>query len=326
LDKKVGQTIRVIMQSHDFLHPLLCGDIAPDDPDLRIERGNLRLAQTDPEVVATELSLARHVNRISRDDHSWVAIPAFVRRGFSHRSWFVKRDSTFHTSRDLTGKRVGTNEYLATGNTWSRAAARDQGLDVQTLEWTIGSIDGGSFSTTESLPSNARYAPNEEALVDLLVRGELDALMCPDPPKGFYEPDNMVVRLLPDYRNAEREFFRRTRVYPAYHIVGIRQATYDKSPNLALSIYRTLEKSQHAWTAERLYEGDTSPWLLADLEETMSLMGAGWQHYGEKENAAMLTYFCGEMHAQGLIQRLVRPEELFTEFASLAEAVPATHS
>ena len=136
------RSITLVMQDHDFLHPILCGDVVAGDLDLKLVRGDLRAAQIDESVPASELSFARHVRRIAEGDQSWVAMPAFVRRGFSHRSWFIRRDNGHLSFSDLKGGRVGTNEWPASGNTWARAAARDQGLEPSELHWVVGSING----------------------------------------------------------------------------------------------------------------------------------------------------------------------------------------
>ena len=44
--------------------------------------------------------------------------------------------------------------------------------------------------------------------MDMLLSGDLDAVMCPVPPKGFYAADSKMVRLIPDYRRAEQEYYR----------------------------------------------------------------------------------------------------------------------
>jgi 4,5-dihydroxyphthalate decarboxylase len=313
-------SISVVLQPHDFLEPLRTGDVKAEGIDLQIVVGDLRAAMVDESITASELSFARHVRRISEGDHTWVAMPAFVRRGFSHRSWYVRRGSPVKMFRDLSGKRVGTNEWPATGNTWTRAAAREQGVDLGSIHWVVGSVDGGKFNAGDKLPANVSYAESEEGLVDLLVDGRLDALACPDPPRGFYDLDSKVVRLVADFREAERDFYRRTHVYPAYHIVGFRSSLFNEHPDALLRLYETLERSKDFWAALRLAETDTSPWLLADLEETIALMGPDWQPYGVEPNAAMIDFFCREMLTQGLIKRAVEPSELFAEFTELSSS------
>jgi 4,5-dihydroxyphthalate decarboxylase len=303
------------MQDHDFLQPILCGDVV--DERVRVVRGSIRAAQTDEHVGAAELSFARHVARVAKHDESWVAVPAFVRRGFSHRAWFVRRGSNYANFSDLVGKRIGTNEWAASGNTWARAAAREQGVLPSDVEWVVGSINGGAVARVDPLPPHGRYADTEEALAGLLIRGDLDALVCPDPPDGFYDSDSQVVRLLDDFRAAERAYYHRTGVFPAYHVVGVRRHVFEQDPGLLDAIFDLLSAARRLWSSTRLAEGDTSPWLLADLEETMALIGKEWQPYGVDENLRVIEYFCDELLAQGMIERRVSVSEVFADFTRL---------
>lgn len=110
-------------------------------------------------------------------------------------------------------------------------------------------------------------------LVDMLLDGELDALMCPWPPEGFYEEGSRLARLYPDYRTAEREYFRRTRLYPAHHIVVLRRELVERSPSSVRALYTALDESRIRSEKNRWALAETTPWLLADLEETTALMG-----------------------------------------------------
>ena len=142
--------------------------------------------------------------------------------------------------------------------------------------------------------------------------------MCPDPPTGFYEPDSPIIRLYPDFRSEERAYLQRTGVFPAYHIVGLRRQVFEQDPSLALAIYDVLRRASIAWFNLRFEEGDTSPWLLADLEDTISLLGKDWYAYGVEANGRMMQYFCDEVHAQGLAGRRVDASELFADFTQLS--------
>jgi hypothetical protein len=62
---------------------------------------------------------------------------------------------------------------------------------------------------------------------------------------------------------------------------------------------------------------ESSPWLLADLEEQTALMGPGFQPYGYRENRDMVATFCAEQLAQGLIAAPLNPDTLFADFVAL---------
>jgi 4,5-dihydroxyphthalate decarboxylase len=315
------RTVRLVTQPHDFLQPLLTGEVPLDTGPVRIELviGDIRAAQADPAVDASELSMARHVCRAAVGDETWIGIPAFVRRGFSHRNWFVRKDDGVKGLSDLRGRAVGTNQWLASGNTWTRAVAREAGLESPEVQWTVGSINGGPVDRSETLPPFVGYAIDEIPLADRLAEGSLDALMCPDPPELYYRPNSPIRRLIPDYRTAEREFFQKTGAFPIHHMVGVRRQLFEEEPACLNQIYEALVTARRRWEKLRLEEGDTSPWLLADLEETMALMGTDWQRYGVEHNTKTLAYFCNEIHQQGFTQQLVPVEDLFSQFEEVAQ-------
>jgi 4,5-dihydroxyphthalate decarboxylase len=153
----------------------------------------------------------------------------------------------------------------------------------------------------------------------MLLDGELDALEIPDPPGGFYDPGSPFVRLFPDYRSVERAYYERARVFPGLHIILMRRAFFESDPWIARSVFDAMLESRRRWEQLRLEEADTSPWLQADLEETIDLMGSGWQEYGVDANRHMMEVFCSEMKEQGHASRLVDVDELFKDF----EAVPS---
>jgi 4,5-dihydroxyphthalate decarboxylase len=311
-------TVTLVIKDYDHLAPLAAGDVVAEDLDLRLDRdtpGALDRTLDDPSVQVGELSFARHLARLSQDDHEFVGIPIFPTRAFRQRCFFVRRDSNLRDLKDLAGKRIGTNEWPATGNTWSRALLREQGVDIEGISWVVGSVDGGYSARSQGdLPPHVRENSSDRPLRDLLVAGELDALMCPTPPKGFYDADSPIVRLIPDYRRAEQEYCRRTGIYPAHHIVGIRRELFEREPWVARSIYLALDESKNRWQASRRRLADTSPWLLADLEDVTSMLGADFQPSGVEPNRKMVQALCDELDATGLLAKPLAEASVFADF------------
>jgi 4,5-dihydroxyphthalate decarboxylase len=148
----------------------------------------------------------------------------------------------------------------------------------------------------------------------MLMREAIDALMVPDPPPGFYAADSPIVRLIPDYPSAERDYYRRTKVYPAHHIIGMRNAAFEQAPWVARRLYATLEASKTRWL-ERINElTETTPWLLSEIEASQTLFGRDWNPSGVAANLTMVQTLCDELFAQGLISRRVDAAEIFQEF------------
>jgi 4,5-dihydroxyphthalate decarboxylase len=152
----------------------------------------------------------------------------------------------------------------------------------------------------------------------MLIDGELDALMIALPPQGFYEPDSPIVRVIPDYRVAERAYYERTGLYPAHHIVGIRREIFERHPWVAQSLFDAFERSKSIWQGRRRL-AETTPWLLAEIEAATALMGTlDWQPNGVEPNRAMTAALCDELYAQGLIDQPLDPETVFAEFEQAA--------
>jgi 4,5-dihydroxyphthalate decarboxylase len=243
----------------------------------------------------------------------------FPTRAFRHRCFFVLRDSGLGEFKDLEGKRLGTNGWPDTGNTWSRAALREQGVRLDRIDWWVGPIDDPAYDSSGhrpklNLPPNVQFTAPGATLRDMLLAGELDALMCPVPPKGFYDADSPFVRLIPDYPTAEKEYARRVGFFPAHHIIAIRREVFERHPWVARSLYRALNESRLQWQEARRGLAETSPWLRADLEETTQLLGYDWQPYGVEPNLKMIQALCDEELAQGLIEQPLVASEVFAEF------------
>jgi 4,5-dihydroxyphthalate decarboxylase len=317
-------SVRLLMRDYDYLAPLGCGDVLPDGLELTLERdtpGALDRTLADPSVQAGELSFSRHIQRLAAGDRGFVGVPFFAYRAFRQRCFFVRQDSGLGAFADLRGKRIGTNEWPASGNTWSRAILREAGVRIDEIRWWVGSVDGGpSGRPQRSLPPWVRPAPAGWALRDMLLDGELDALMCPLPPRGFYDANSTIVRLVPDFRRAERDYFRRTGIYPGQHVVGVRRQVFDRAPEVAARLFAALEQSKLRWQQNRWGLSETLPWTLAEIEEATMLMGQDWHPNGVEPNRKMIQAFLDEQVAQELIPQPLPVDAIFTEFQEVARA------
>lgn len=311
-----GTTVTLIMRDYDYLAALYGGDVVPDGVQLTLDRKTpITQWMTDPKIIASEVSFSRFVIGLSKGDKSFVGIPFYPTRAFRHRCFFVKRGSNLHQLTDLEGKRVGTNSWPDTGNTWTRAALRDQGVRIDRIRWWVGPLDETYPVRAQSgLPPYVREAPAGKVLRDSLLAGDVDALMCPFPPKGFYEAQGPIVRLLSDYQKAEREYYDRTKIYPIHHIVALRRDVFERDPQLAVAVYRALDQARLYWQKQRLFMAEMTPWVLVDLENTASVMGADWQPSGVAANRHIIKALCDEEIAQGLIDRPVDPGSVFADF------------
>jgi 4,5-dihydroxyphthalate decarboxylase len=297
------------------------GDVAAERIDLTLRRtfDALTHVTDDPLVHGGEASFGRFLQRLAGGDRSFVGLPAFVMFAFRHRCFFVRKGSGLTSLIHLTGKRIGTPDaWRATGNTWARSYLRQSGVRIGSISWLIGPVNPGEPPPPpEVLPPGVETAPTGRYLRDMLLAGDLDALLCPWPPTGFYDPGSSITRLFPDYRAVEREYYQRTKIYPALHVVVLKRQLVDRHPWVVKSIYTALKQARERSDANLWISPDSSPWLLADLEEQVALMGRDFQPYGFRENRHMVVTFCAELLAQDLIRQPLDPDAVFAEFEQL---------
>jgi 4,5-dihydroxyphthalate decarboxylase len=310
----------IATREYDYVAPLAAGEVTADGVDLKVLRVSdaLRRFPADPSMEGGEASFSQYLRRIASGDRSLVGLPVFIMREFRHRCFFVRRDSDMTDVTHLRGTRIGTDAWGASGNTWTRAILRLANVPIDSIRWFVGPVNSGETSIdTSTLPAAVSRIPAGRSLGEMLPAGELDALMCPWPPHGFDGSGSPMRRLYEDYRTVEREYYRRTRLYPAHHVIALRRGFVERHPEAVGAIYRAFVQAYER--SDRLHRilHETSPWVLADLEEQSALMGPDYRPHGYRENRAMVAAFCEEQYAQQLIPEPLDPDVLFSDFEAL---------
>jgi 4,5-dihydroxyphthalate decarboxylase len=264
-----------------------------------------------------ELSLSSFSVKTALGDCPYVGVPAFVSRMFRHTSLWVRTDR-IKEPKDLIGKKVGLPEWQLTANVWARAILEDSGVKCADIHWIRGGIEhaGRPEKITIKLPPGVRMddAPEGKTISQMLIDGEIDGFMAPRPPSFLTPETKNVGWLWRDPTAAAKEWFRRTKIFPIMHLIGIRRTLVEKHPFLPAAVFKAFEQSKAAAMAAL---SDTSatkvtlPFVEERLKEARDLMGEDFWAYGLAPNRATLEVFLRHHHAQGLSPRLVTPEELF---------------
>jgi 4,5-dihydroxyphthalate decarboxylase len=281
-------------------------------------------AVTRAEFDVTELSLSSYLLQLTRGDCPYVAIPVFLSRGFKHDCVYVRADAGIDDPKDLEGKLVGVPEYQMTLALWGRGILQDEyGVDFRTLRYRTGGLNtpGRKERLPLRLPDHMDVAPvgPERCLNDLLVAGELDAIMSPGPPKAFSDGHPNVRRLIADPHTAERDYFARTGIFPILHVAGIRRALVEQHPWLPERVFEAFVKSKRIAMAEIDAIANagankiTLPWFAAEVARTRALMGDDYWSYGVSANRAALEAVCRYSHEQYLSERPLTVADLFAE-------------
>jgi 4,5-dihydroxyphthalate decarboxylase len=305
--------------------PLAIGDVKPDGIDLTMVLGRegswpmraemLRRAANDPTVHGGESSMAGHLRRIDQGDRSLVALPVFPLRNFTARDLYVRRGGPVKAAADLPGKRVGMYDWVASGSIWYRHFLRFVGVPPEQLRWCIGDVDEPKITShVYALPDGVQAAPQGRALSEMLIAGELDALYSPPRPRRYHPVDGPIMRLFPEVRKIERDYFRSTGVFPPQHLVVLRREAWERNRWIARTLTEAFIRCNEAFAKAQRSFPYASPWLDAELEETEGLMGADCHPYGYEKNLATIEIFNDQAHLAGIVGRRISAEEYFAEF------------
>jgi len=309
--------------NYDRTRGLLEGRIQPDGIDLTylnmpVEETFFRMLR-HREFDCAEMSLSSYVMSLGRDDRPFVAIPAFPSRFFRHSCIFVSARSGITQPGELAGRRIGSPEYQMTAPVWIRGIlADDYGVHPDSVEyWTGGEEETRREEKIKlDLPPNFKVRPigPDQTLSRMIAAGEIDALHTARAPSTFYSKPDAVRRLFPNYAEVEREYFRRTKIFPIMHTVVIRRDVYERNRWCARELYKAFAAAQRK-TYRDLEETAANkamlPWLTAHVEDARRTLGEDWWAYGLEPNRHVLETFLRYHHEQGLSKRRLAPEELF---------------
>jgi 4,5-dihydroxyphthalate decarboxylase len=307
---------------YDRTRALMDGSVAPDGIELvylnqPVEETFFRMMRYQ-EYDCSEMSLSSYVASLDKGA-PFVAIPVFPSRFFRHSCIFVSAKSGIRKPGDLKGRRIGVPEYQMTAPVWIRGILSDDyGVKVTECEHFSGGEEepGRDEKLKISVPPSIRLKPipGDKTLSRMLADGELDALVTARAPSTFHKEPQNVKRLFPDYVEVEKEYYRRTRIFPTMHTVVIRRDVYEKNPWVAQSLCKAFSAAKAR--AYELYAQTAAlpamvPWLVAELEEARREMGEDWWPYGLEPNRKALETFLRYHHEQGLSKKLRTPDELF---------------
>ncbi len=271
----------------------------------------------------TEISMSSHMMTTARGDSQYVAIPAFLSRVFRQSGIYVRTDRDINTPHDLRGKTIGVPEYQITANVWIRGILNDEyGVKPSDIKWVRGGIEEpgrGERAPIDLDPAiSLVQIPDDKTLSDMLEAGEIDGYIGARAPSCFLRGAPNVGRLFDNYIEEEKDYFRRTRIFPIMHMVGIRRTLVEQHPWLAVSVYKAFLKAK-ALAVKELDElchlAVTLPWMVHHHNEAKALMGSDYWPYGLDANRHVIETFSRYHFEQGLSKRKVAPEELFAASA-----------
>ena len=130
-----------------------------------------------------------------------------------------------------------------------------------------------------NLPDGFPLVPPTTDPVDDVGRRPLDAVMSARRPSCFVNGHPNIRRLFPDYRAAEREYYRTSGLFPDHACRRHPARRSREAPWLAASVYKAFLQ------AKRIADADFAettalkiglPWVTAEFEATRDVMGDGF--------------------------------------------------
>jgi 4,5-dihydroxyphthalate decarboxylase len=308
---------------YDRTRPLIDGRVQAEGIDFEIKvmrpREIFPRMLEDQEFDVSELSLGSYVSLKGRGACPFVAVPVALSKIFRHSCIYLRTDAGIRKPEDLRGKRVGTTQLGSTATIFMNGMLQHEfGLKLEDMHWFIG----GLTTPTQrpliplKLPESVKvdFLPAGETLERMLERGQLDALLAIFIPSMFQQGSARIARLFPNYYEVERDYYRRTGIFPIMHTVGLREDIYREHPWVARSIYRAFCDARDM-AVDGLYDTDalrlSLPWLINHIEETWRVLGKDFWAYGLEPNRATLAAIGQYVYEQGLSPRVVGADELF---------------
>ena len=266
----------------------------------------------------SEVSLAKIVALAAQDDGRFVPLPVFPSRVFRHSSIYIRSKSGITCPEDLAGKRVGVPEWAQTAAIYTRGLlAHDYGVDLASIHWHQAGVNepGRIEKVKLSLPSGVRLTVvADRSLSEMLLAGDLDAVLSARPPAPILAGDPRVRRLFADPRAVELAYARKTGLFPIMHVVAMRREVYERNRWLAMNLFKAFDEAK-ARSLERVADMAVSffplPWAPDELRLARELFGDDPWAYGIEPNRSTLETFLRYAFEQGVCCRPLSLETLF---------------
>ena len=309
---------------YDRMQALYTGEVKPEGIDLnflaieapRVIFDNMARDQTYD---LAEMSCSEFITRLGNGGSPFVALPVFPSRVFRHGFISINKNSGIRSAKDLEGKRIGVPLYTMTAAIWIRGhLEHDYGVDLSGVQWVEGSINSPTGHGEPTVLPMFRSLPIErnqsgKSLSQLLDEGKIDAIIGTTLPDSRQHNPN-IVRLFPDFRQVEKDYYKRTGIFPIMHLLAMKRETYEKNPEIGRSLYKAFCESK-AIALKRMRNLAALrymlPWLGDDLDEIDEVFGDDPWPYGIAENRINLETMMQYMVEQGILKEVLPVESLF---------------
>jgi 4,5-dihydroxyphthalate decarboxylase len=306
-------TLKVAIADYDRIRPLIDGRVRPRGLELDIATGDIREFCVGP-VYETfdvaEMSMSWYVAARARGEPC-IALPIFPLRMAVLGYIYCRTDAPYAHPSELQGKRIGTMAYRYTVNLWLRGMlAEHYGLRPEDVAWVTNESEINDYVIPEGI--DVTVVPDRE-VGQLLIGGEIDAVMGPEPPPEFTAGDPRIRRLFPDARAEQVAYFKKTGIYPITHTVVMHDKLARGKPWVADRLVEAFREAQRL--VDAYYDANPKHLSLPSaaffLEEEKRDYGPEpWSH-GAGANRHTVETFVRYAREQGYIEKIIPVEDFF---------------
>jgi 4,5-dihydroxyphthalate decarboxylase len=301
---------------YEIVRPLIDGRVRPDGIELTILTDMdsatrhwrfLRNGEFDVAEVSASSYLAARDN-----DWPFRAIPVFLHRRFRHGFMFVNTGKGIKKAADLVGRKIGVKTLMTTAVLWMRGTLEHEyNVPLKSIEWFAELED----DVAVKLPADLKITrlPDNKSVEAMLAEGELDAVLHSDLIKSFLAKDARVARLFPDHKQEEAAYFKKTRIFPIMHVLGLRQSLVEQHPWVTVNLFKAFNEAKSI-AMKRMQNPRIVPlaWYRDAWEEQEKILGPDpWEYGLSAANRHNLETLISYSHEQGLIKKKAELEQLF---------------
>jgi 4,5-dihydroxyphthalate decarboxylase len=309
--------------AYDRVVPLLTGEVTPAGIDFKFmpianPREIFDRMAGQLEFDCCEFSSSETISQLGTGASPLVAIPVFPSRMFRH-GFITVNTNRIKSPKDLAGKRIGVPLYTMTAAVFIRGMLMEEyGVDLSGVQWMQGAINeagGHGNPTVPPLLKKVDIQNNNtgKSLSDLIDAGEIDAIIGTSVPVAM-RTNTSIKRLFPNFPEVERDYYRRTGIYPIMHLVALKRELHERHPFVAASLYQAFCKAKDIAMARLRYAGALAtmiPWTVEQVELMDATFGADFWPYGVDANRKTLEALVRYLTEQSLIAKPMALDDIF---------------
>src|SRR4029077_19612076 len=120
------------------------------------------------------------------------------------------------------------------------------------LGWRVPDVEGVQggleepgripFEPAEPPGVTVGFAPADRSLAEMLESGDIDALVTARTPSTFHRGRSAVRRLFEHPFEVERDYFRRTGIFPIMHTLVVKKEILEANPWVAFTLFKAFSE------------------------------------------------------------------------------------